>query len=325
MGTPGFAVPALEALFAAADVCQVVGVVTQPDRPRGRGRRLVHSDVKACAAAHDIPVFQPSQLKSAETYAALKAFDADLFVVAAYGRILPQAVLDIPRAGCVNIHASLLPKWRGASPIAHAIWHGDTQVGVAIMRMEAGLDTGPVYGMRAVPLGAGETLATLTTRLAHLGAEALLTLLPGIAGGTLVPKAQDDTKASFAPLLDKAHGRLDWRLPCADIARQIRAFDPWPSTFTYMVDPARNTGDEPGAPTPPGRRVGIVAGEADALASGAPGAVLQASAKGVLVACGTGGLWLTRVKPEGRAVMAAQAWVAGRGITPDDHFEVSLR
>lgn len=315
MGTPDFAVPALQALVGAPDLFEVVGVVTQPDRPRGRGRKLAPSPVKACALQHNIPVFQPTKLKSAETHEALAAFKADLFIVAAYGRILPQAVLDLPRLGCINIHASLLPKWRGASPIAHALWHGDVEAGVAIMQMEAGLDTGPVFGMQAVILAADETCGSLTERLAMLGAQRLVQLLPAIITGALKPAAQNDVEASYAPLLDKAHGRLNWQAPADELARQIRAFDPWPGTYTFIQDP---TGQSLG------RRVGVTQARVDAQAKGAPGRVLAASSLGVLVACGTGGLWLLQVKPEGRGAMPAAAWVAGRGITPDDKFEVSL-
>lgn len=315
MGTPDFAVPALEALYAQPDLFEVAAVVTQPDRPRGRGRQLAPSAVKACALAHNIQVLQPTRLKTAEARDALAAFEADLFIVAAYGRILPQAVLDLPALGCINIHASLLPKWRGASPIAHALWHGDAQAGVAIMRMEAGLDTGPVFGMQAVALAADETCGSLTTRLAVLGAQTLVALLPDIISGDKKPVAQDDAGTSYAPLLDKAHGQLDWRAPAEVLARQIRAFDPWPGTYTFVQDP---TGGGPK------RRVGVQQGRVDKAAQGPAGQVLKATSQGVLVACGTGGLWLLRVKPEGRGAMAAAAWVAGRGITSQDKFEVSL-
>jgi methionyl-tRNA formyltransferase len=316
MGTPEFAVPALRALVEHAAAAEVVAVVTQPDRPAGRGRHLTPSAVKAFASAQGLPVLQPTRLRGPEFAAQLAAFAADLFIVAAYGRILPQSVLDVPRLACINIHASILPRWRGASPIAHALWHGDAETGVGIMQMEAGLDTGPVYATARTHIAADATCGSLTAELAELGADALLQALPGIVAGTCRPVPQVDAAATFAPLLTKAHGQLDWRQPAAQLARQVRAFDPWPGTFAYAQ-----------ATEGPLRRVGIMRAHAaaDMATVGQPGSIVAANAQGLYVACGTGVLAVDQVKPEGRGAMPAAAWVAGRGITPQDQFALSSK
>ena len=304
MGSPAFAVPSLAAISERPDVCQVVGVVTQPDRPAGRGRKLTPNPVKVAAAARGIPTLQPTKLKAPETLEALAALRPDAVVVAAYGRILPPAILTLPRAGCTNVHASLLPRHRGASPIAHAILAGDPQTGISIMRMEEGLDTGPVYATTAVPIGPDDTCGTLTVSLAQRGAALLLDTMPGILAGTLQPTPQDDALATYAPLLDKDHGRLDFTAPAEELSRRVRAFSPWPGAFSHrgeqrVVVLAASAVPSSGVPAPPGR-------------------VTAAGRDGVVVACGQGALCLREVKPAGKHQMSAAAWVAGRGVAPGD-------
>jgi methionyl-tRNA formyltransferase len=225
-GTPEFAATALAALFTTSH--QVVAVYTQPDRPAGRGRKLQLSPVKQLALERGIEVRQPAKLKDPAEQAALRELGADLMVVAAYGLLLPQAVLDAPRLGCINIHASVLPRWRGAAPIQRAILAGDEESGVTIMQMEAGLDTGPMLHILKTPILRDDTGGSLHDRIAELGARALLESLDGIAEGSLVPQPQDDALATYANKLDKQEALIDWSRPALEIGRQVRAFNPWP-------------------------------------------------------------------------------------------------
>jgi methionyl-tRNA formyltransferase len=230
MGTPDFAVPPLRALL---EHHTVVGVVTQPDRPAGRGKQVQMSPVKQVALAAGVPVFQPEKLRRAEAIEELRQWQADVYIVAAFGQILPQAVLDLPPHGCLNIHASLLPRWRGAAPIQAAIRADDAKSGITIMRMDAGLDTGAMLSKRAIPLAADETGQTLHDKLSVIGAELLIDTLPPYLAGTITPQPQDDALATFAPRINKDEGRIDWSQPAAQIERTLRAFTPWPGTFTY--------------------------------------------------------------------------------------------
>jgi len=229
MGTPEFAAPVLEALV---DAHQVVGVVTQPDRPAGRGRRLVPSPVKQLAVERGLPTFQPNSLRPPDAVAHLATWEPDVIVVAAFGQILRQDVLDLPPHGCLNVHASLLPRWRGAAPLAAAILAGDEVTGVTIMQMDAGLDTGPTLSQEKVPIRPDDTRATLGERLARLGAELLVDMLPAYLSGNLVPRNQPDEGATYARQLRKEDGLLDWSLPAIELDRRIRAFTPWPGAFT---------------------------------------------------------------------------------------------
>jgi methionyl-tRNA formyltransferase len=230
MGTPDFAVPTLRALIAHHEV---VGVVTQPDRPAGRKNVLTPPPVKGMALEHGIEVFQPEKLRRAEAIAVLRRWpDIDAYVVAAFGQILPQVVLDIPRLASINVHASLLPRWRGAAPIQAAIRAGDAETGITIMKMDAGLDTGPMLRARAIPIAADETGASLHDRLAALGADLLIPTLADFFSGLIVPQPQDDTLATLAPRIAKDEGRIDWTRPAVEIERLVRAFTPWPGTFT---------------------------------------------------------------------------------------------
>lgn len=227
MGSPDFALPTLGALAQNYDV---IGVITQPDRPAGRGRVLTPPPVKVLADDLDIPVFQPIRLRDSEVMGVLTNWNADLIVVAAFGQILPPEILDLPAYGCLNVHASLLPRWRGAAPIQAAILHGDPQTGVTIMKMDEGLDTGPLLSQRALPISAQETAGSLSAKLAHLGAESLIETIPAYLNGNLQPKPQQG-ESTYAPMLKKSDGELDFTLPALNLERKIRAFDPWPGTF----------------------------------------------------------------------------------------------
>ncbi|MHB8625914.1 MAG: methionyl-tRNA formyltransferase [Aggregatilineales bacterium] len=231
MGTPDFAVPTLKALIAAPDYT-LVGVVTQPDRPAGRGRALQESPVKCTAQVAGIAVLQPEKLRAPGVFEQLQALQPDVIVVAAFGQILRQNVLDLPRFGCVNVHASLLPRWRGAAPIQAAIRAGDTRTGITIMKIDAGLDTGPILASRAIPIADADTGQTLHDKLAALGGPLLIETLDGYLAGHITPQPQEDAQSTYAPMLTKDDGRIDWSQSAAAIARQVRAYDPWPGTFT---------------------------------------------------------------------------------------------
>jgi methionyl-tRNA formyltransferase len=298
-GTPDFSVPCLHALRAAGQ--EIVAVYTQPDRPAGRGRKLSPSSVKEAALTLGLPIFQPQTLRDEAAIHALQAHKADLMVVVAYGLLLPRAVLDAPRLGCVNVHASLLPRWRGAAPIQRAILAGDSETGVTIMRMEAGLDTGPLYLVRRLPLDLRETGGGLSDKLSRLGGEALVEALPGIADGSLVPSPQDDSQANYAHKLAKAEAEIDWSRPAVEIDRLIRAFDPWPVAQTRLEGVSlRLWGCEPTARVAP--------------AASAPGQVLAAGKAGIDVATGAGVLRLTRLQPPGKKPMSAAEFLNARRL-----------
>ena len=280
--------PALEALLRSSH--RVVAVYTQPDRPAGRGQQVAASAVKQCAVRHALPVEQPATLREPAAVERLQRWSADVMVVAAYGLLLPQSILQTPRLGCINIHASLLPRWRGAAPIQRAIAAGDAESGVTIMQMEAGLDTGPMLLARTVPIGARETAATLHDRLATLGAEALLAALEEIAQGTATPRAQPAEGVTYATKLRKEEATIDWSRSAAEIDRQIRAFDPWPVAETRLH----------------GQQLRVwQAIPIDSRASRNPGEVLATSAVGIDVSTGNGVLRLTRVQRAGRKALSA--------------------
>ena len=288
-GTPGFALPPLRALAARH---AIVGVLTQPDRPAGRGRSLTASPVKLEALSRGWPIAQPASLKSAADRVALAAWQPDLLVVVAYGLILPQALLDLPRLGCINVHASLLPRWRGAAPIQRAILAGDTQSGVAIMRMEAGLDTGPVYAVRTVAIGPRMTAGELHDVLAEEGATALLAVLEDIGTGTARPTPQLAAGVTYAARIDKSEAHIDWGMSAAGIDRQVRAFNPWPIAQTrFQGEQLRVLRAHPATAT---ERVRAV-----------PGTVLGVDSAGLAVACGEGVLTLEIVQRPGRRPVSA--------------------
>jgi methionyl-tRNA formyltransferase len=295
-GTPEFAVPCLEACRASG--AEVVAVYTQPDRPAGRGRKLMSSPVKQAALATGIAIEQPSSLKSAEAQQALVAYRPDLMVVVAYGLILPRKVLQVPRLGCWNVHASLLPRWRGAAPIQRAILAGDAQSGVDLMQMEAGLDTGPVLLERRTPITAQDTGGSLHDRLSQLGAEALAEGLARVVGGTaLAPRAQADTGVVYAHKLDKAEAKLDFGRPAIELERQVRAFDPWPVAEA-------NVAGEP-----------LRIWEAQAIEfdhHAAPGSVLGGDRAGIDIACGQGALRITALQRSGGRRISAGDYLNAR-------------
>ncbi len=240
MGTPQFAVPALKALINGAwpglvlpEGYDIATVITRPDKPVGRGKEIVFSPVKQTALSHGISVWQPGSLKRPENIEALATYQADLYIVAAFGQILPQAVLDLPRYGTLNIHASLLPKYRGVSPISEAILQGDPETGVTIMLIDAGVDTGPTLIQRTIPIAEDDTTGRLTIKLAELGASALLEALPLWIQGKITPQPQNEQLASYTHLLRKEDGEIVWNRPATTLARAVRAFTPWPSAYTY--------------------------------------------------------------------------------------------
>ena len=285
-GTPEFAAEHLKALLDSP--YEIVAVYTQPDRPAGRGQKLMPSPVKQLALEHNLAVMQPPTLRAPEAQAELAALKPDLMVVVAYGLILPQAVLDIPRLGCINSHASLLPRWRGAAPIQRAIEAGDSESGVTVMRMEAGLDTGPMLLKAVTPITREDTGGSLHDRLAELGPPAVIEAIAGLAAGTLVGDVQDDSLATYAHKLNKDEARIDWNRPASELERQIRAFNPWPICHTTLN----------------GETMKVLAANVPYLNhEQAPGTILGASKEGLLVSCGKGALRLTRLQlPGGKAL-----------------------
>ncbi|MCP3671679.1 MAG: methionyl-tRNA formyltransferase [Gammaproteobacteria bacterium] len=287
-GTPEFSVPPLATLLESGH--RVVAVYTQPDRPAGRGRKLTASPVKQLAQECSIPVYQPINFKSEEDLSQVERLQADLMVVVAYGLLLPVRVLEAPRLGCINIHASLLPRWRGAAPIQRSILAGDSETGITIMEMEAGLDTGPMLLKKSCPIGPEETGGSLHDRLSPLGAEALLEALPGIADGTLKAQVQDDSQAEYAAKLSKGEAAMDWQRSAQELGRQVRAFNPWPVAQTQFSGKVLRIWDA--APLPGGD-------------GGVPGTVLACGRDGIDVVTGDGLLRIKTLQPPGKRAMNA--------------------
>ncbi|NIF03211.1 methionyl-tRNA formyltransferase [Pantoea sp. Acro-805] len=287
-GTPDFAARHLDALLASEH--QVVGVFTQPDRPAGRGNKLTPSPVKVLAQAHDIPVFQPKSLKPEENQHLVADLQADIMVVVAYGLILPKSVLDMPRLGCINVHGSLLPRWRGAAPIQRSLWAGDSETGVTIMQMDVGLDTGDMLHKLACPITDEDTSASLYDKLAQLGPQGMLVTLDLLANGKAQPEVQNEEQVSYAEKLSKEEGRLDWSLSAAQLERCIRAFNPWPMSY-FLVD------DQP-----------VKVWQASVLPhqNKQPGEIIQADKHGIQVATADGVLNLLSLQPAGKKAMPAQ-------------------
>ena len=294
-GTPDFAARHLQALLDSEH--QVVAAYTQPDRPAGRGQQLQPSAVKQLALKHNVAVHQPKSLKKAAAQAELAALKADLMVVVAYGLILPQAVLDTPQFGCINVHGSLLPRWRGAAPIQRAIWAGDTQTGVTIMQMDAGLDTGDMLSKVSCNIEATDTSASLYEKLAVLGPEALLAALGKLTDLQQLAQPQDDNQACYAEKLHKDEALLDFNKDAVALEREIRAFNPWP--VSYLALPQGN--------------VKVWAAQADMTAEATvPGKVLQAGKQGIAISCANGILNITQLQPPGKKPMSAADFLNGR-------------
>lgn len=305
MGTPDFAVGSLKALLEAGQY-HIQAVVTQPDRPKGRGQKMVETPVKTFALQHGLPVFQPLKVKEAEFVQQLKAWQPDFIVVAAFGQFLTQEILDIPTYGCINVHASLLPKYRGAAPIQYAIIKGEKESGVTIMRMEKGMDTGAMYSRVVVPIDSEMNFARLHDELMEKGAELLTDTLPRIAEG-LQPEIQKESEATFATLLTKEMAKIDWNRPAQEVHDRVRGFDPVPGAFTYLPDgkllkiwETRVTGNR-----------------TEAL----PGTVVSVTKKDFSVACRDGELRILTVQPESKKRMPAAVFLNGRGVTAGDRFD----
>ncbi|MDW5501669.1 methionyl-tRNA formyltransferase [Pseudomonas lundensis] len=288
-GTPDFAARHLDALLSSGH--QIVGVFTQPDRPAGRGNKLTPSPVKVLAEQHHLPVFQPKSLRPEENQHLVADLNADVMVVVAYGLILPKAVLDMPRLGCINVHGSLLPRWRGAAPIQRSLWAGDNETGVTIMQMDVGLDTGDMMHKIACPIEADDTSASLYDKLAQLGPQGMLTTLQQMAEGTAKREVQDESLVTYAEKLSKEEARLDWSLSAAQLERCIRAFNPWPVSY-FTID------DQP-----------VKVWQATVLTQSAdsePGTIIHADKHGIQVTTADGILNLTQLQPAGKKPMSAQ-------------------
>ncbi|PKH05829.1 methionyl-tRNA formyltransferase [Moritella sp. Urea-trap-13] len=288
-GTPDFAAKHLSALLNSEH--EVIAVYSQPDRPAGRGKKLKLSDVKQLAVSHEIPVYQPVSLRNEEAQQQLLALNADLMVVVAYGLILPQIVLDTPHLGCINVHGSLLPRWRGAAPIQRSIWAGDAETGVTIMQMDLGLDTGAMLHKVTCPIAADETSASLYDRLAELGPQGLLETLVQISNNTAVAQVQDDAQANYASKLSKEEANIDWTQSAVAIERQVRAFNPWPVSYTQIAE----------------QNVKIwQASVSEDTTDAQPGTVIAATKLGIQVATGDGVLTLLNLQLAGKKAMPVQ-------------------
>lgn len=313
MGTPEFAAESLKALVEAKKYT-IQAVVTQPDRPKGRGKKLMMSAVKEYALTRNLPVLQPEKVKTPEFLAQMQELNPDLIVVAAFGQFLPKVLLDLPKYGCINVHASLLPKYRGAAPIHYAILHGETEAGVTIMQMDVGMDTGAMLSKVAVPVGPDMTQGKLHDILKVKGAELLLTTIDGLVAGTVVPVPQPEAEATYATLITREMEHIQWTKSAQELHNQIRAFNPWPGSYTIL---------------PNGKRLKLWASsvldscrsvtEQDELP--APGTVLKADHGQFLVACGTGVLDVTLCQPEGKRQMPAAQFVNGNHVAVGDKLE----
>src|SRR6478736_2163082 len=302
MGTPELAAASLAALLREP-AFQLVAVVTQPDRPKGRDLKLQPSPVKELALSAGLPVLQPLKTRDETFIAELRTLQPDLIAVAAFGQILPQSILDLPRLGCLNVHTSLLPKYRGASPIQSAILNGESETGVTIMKMDIGLDTGAILTQRTMPIHAEDNAATLHDRLAQLGAELLVETIPAYAAGTIQPRLQQHELATHVAKIKKEDGRIDWSQSARAIWNRIRAFTPWPGAFTYL----------PGAAQP----VLLKLWQAEVVAqNGTAGEVLAADKAGILVGCGEGSLQITALQREGGRRLTAAEFLAGHPVKP---------
>jgi methionyl-tRNA formyltransferase len=313
MGTPELAGISLTALLRTPAFA-VVAVVTQPDRPKGRSLHLAPSPVKQIALAAGKSVLQPLKARAAEFASQLQEFHPDLIVVAAFGQILPKGILDLPRHGCLNVHTSLLPRYRGAAPIQAALLNGDSETGVTIMKMDEGLDTGDIVSQRVIRIEPSDNAQSLHDRLAQIGADLLVETIPNYVAGKIQPHPQPTEGASHVPRLSKEHGRIDWQLPGNVIWNRVRAFTPWPGAFTYFAPGASGN-----APAPQKRLLKIW--EAHPVsARGTPGRILQADRSGILVGCGTDALLVTCLQCEGGRRMTAGEFLSGHPLSPGEQL-----
>lgn len=297
MGTPEFAVPSLDALLKSGD--DVVGIVTQPDRPKGRGQALTFSPVKQVALRESIAILQPTKMKDPEFLAALTAWKPDVIAVAAFGRILPPVILSLPPNGCINVHGSLLPKYRGAGPIQWAIINGETETGITTMLMDEGMDTGAMLLQEAIPIEPDDTAGSLSPKLAELGGRLLVQTIAQLKAGSLIPRPQDHTKATMAPLLKKEDGVIDWSLPALSIANRIRGLTPWPGAYTFF-----------GAD-----RWMIIKAVASAEQSReAPGRIVAVTKDAITVSTGEGSLTLQEIQPANSRRMTTAQYLAGHSV-----------
>jgi methionyl-tRNA formyltransferase len=303
MGTPDFAVPSLEVLLLSE---RVVGVVTQPDRPKGRGQELALSPVKRLAQRAQVPILQPLKMKDPAFLDALRAWRPDLIVVAAFGRILPKVILDLPPKGCINVHASLLPKYRGAGPIQWAIINGESMTGITTMLMDEGMDTGAILLQEPVPIALEDTAGSLSSTLAQVGGRLLMETLRRLKDGTLTPLPQDSTQATAAPLLTKEEGLIDWTLPAAAIANRVRGLSPWPGAYTY-ADGDRWIIWKAAVETPESAQKGR---------TDAPGTILEVGKDRLVVKTGTEPLGITEFQPANSRRMTIAQYLAGHQLGP---------
>ena len=297
MGTPEFACPTLQRIIERGE--DILAVVTQPDRPKGRGQQLAPPPVKVLAEQHGIPVMQPAKVRAPEFIEVMRELAPDLIVVIAFGQILPKALLEVPRHGCINVHASLLPRYRGAAPINWCIINGEAETGVTTMQMDVGLDTGDMLLKKSTPIDPEEDTSSLHDRLAAIGAEALAETLDLLLAGRLVPVKQDDALSCYAAMLKKEDGLIDWGKGAQEIKNLVRGMTPWPGAFSHLDGKTMKV-----------YRVGVANG------SGAPGTVLRADRQGLEVACGSGSVMLEELQLEGRKRLAAAEFLAGYKIEP---------
>ncbi len=307
MGTPDFAVPALQTLIDGPD--EVVALVSQPDRPKGRGKKMAATPTKVVAERANIPVLQPTKIKTDDFLNTLRSYKPDLIVVAAYGRILPPSILNLPPLGCINIHGSLLPRHRGAAPIQWAILSGDTKAGVTIMQMDEGMDTGDMLFPASMDVEENETAGGLFTKLSHLGGEALLTAINLLRENNLPPIKQDHSLATEAPPLKKEDGCINWNQSAIEIHRQIRGMDPWPTAYSFLN----------------GKRFRFFSPRLDKECSkeSPPGTILAANKDGLLIATGEGTLCVQEIQPEGKKRMQVCAYLCGQTIETGQQFTIN--
>jgi methionyl-tRNA formyltransferase len=318
MGTPELAAASLEALLASKDF-QIVASVTQPDRPKGRDLKLRASPVKELALKSGIPVLQPQRARAPEFILELQKFAPDLIAVAAFGQILPQSILDLPEHGCLNVHTSLLPKYRGAAPIQWAILNDEPETGITIMQMDAGLDTGAIITQEKTLITDTDTGQTLHDRLAEMGGALLVRTIPGFISGKLQPRPQPQEGATYAAKIKKQDGQIDWRQPARTIWNRVRGLTPWPGTFTWWNSPAGRPLIKIGEATPWERR-GPGGPTSDQERTSKPGEILKADKEGIIVACGDNALIISVLQKEGGKRLTAQQFLTGNHLTPGQTF-----